>query len=193
MTHVSGRTPTVHPPPARSGEVRVAAEPQPVGWAFIALYEAAYVGTCLVLIAPLLVTLALRSTRSWAAIRHRTAWPGHRGRRPGGDARQTVLPVADVLPAGDNAKDLGVLDIAGALPCAVAPALAPVILAVGAGATACCTRSRDRVPSSARSPSCPCDGRAEVRNVYRSLPADIRSSSSPRRTAERRLLTPSFA
>ena len=60
MTHVSGRTPTVHPPPARSGEVRVAAEPQPVGWAFIALYAAAYVGTCLVLIAPLLVTLALK-------------------------------------------------------------------------------------------------------------------------------------
>lgn len=60
MTHVSGRTPTVHPPPARSGEVRVAAEPQPVGWAFIALHAAAYVGTCLVLIAPLLVTLALK-------------------------------------------------------------------------------------------------------------------------------------
>lgn len=41
--------------------------------------------------------------------------------------------VADVLPGGDNAKDLGVLDIAGALPFTVAPALAPVILAVGGG------------------------------------------------------------
>ena len=50
----------MHPPPARSGEVRVSAEPQPVGWAFIALYAAAYVGTCLVLIAPLLVTLTLK-------------------------------------------------------------------------------------------------------------------------------------
>ena len=41
--------------------------------------------------------------------------------------------VADVLPGGDNAKDLGVLNIAGALPFTVAPALAPVILAVGGG------------------------------------------------------------
>jgi MFS family permease len=41
--------------------------------------------------------------------------------------------VADVLPGGDNAKDLGVLDIAGALPFTVAPALAPGILAVGGG------------------------------------------------------------
>jgi hypothetical protein len=31
------------------------------------------------------------------------------------------------------AKDLGVLNIAGALPFAVAPALAPLILAVGGG------------------------------------------------------------
>jgi MFS family permease len=41
--------------------------------------------------------------------------------------------VADVLPGGDNAKDLGVLNIAGALPFTVAPALAPVILAMGSG------------------------------------------------------------
>ena len=41
--------------------------------------------------------------------------------------------LADVLPGGDNAKDLGVLNIAGALPFTVAPALAPVILTVGGG------------------------------------------------------------
>jgi MFS family permease len=42
--------------------------------------------------------------------------------------------VADVLPNKDNAaKDLGVLNIAGALPFTVAPALAPAILAIGSG------------------------------------------------------------
>ena len=42
--------------------------------------------------------------------------------------------VADVLPDKDSAaKDLGVLNIAGALPFSVAPALAPAILAIGGG------------------------------------------------------------
>ena len=41
--------------------------------------------------------------------------------------------VADVLPDRDNAKDLGVLNIAGALPFSVAPAIAPAILAIGSG------------------------------------------------------------
>ena len=42
--------------------------------------------------------------------------------------------VADVLPDEDSAaKDLGVLNIAGALPFSVAPALAPLVLAVGGG------------------------------------------------------------
>jgi MFS family permease len=42
--------------------------------------------------------------------------------------------VADVLPDKDNiAKDLGVFNIAGALPFAVAPAIAPAILALGGG------------------------------------------------------------
>ncbi len=42
--------------------------------------------------------------------------------------------VADVLPdSGSAAKDLGVMNIAGALPSAVAPALAPAILAAGGG------------------------------------------------------------
>jgi MFS family permease len=42
--------------------------------------------------------------------------------------------VADVLPNKDStAKDLGVLNIAGALPFSVAPAVAPAILAIGGG------------------------------------------------------------
>jgi MFS family permease len=42
--------------------------------------------------------------------------------------------VVDVLPDTENAaKDLGVLNIAGALPSSIAPALAPAILAVGGG------------------------------------------------------------
>ncbi len=42
--------------------------------------------------------------------------------------------VVDVLPTtGSSAKDLGVLNIAGALPSSLAPALAPAILAAGAG------------------------------------------------------------
>ena len=42
--------------------------------------------------------------------------------------------VADVLPnPGQNAKDLGVFNIAGALPFSIAPALAPAILAIGGG------------------------------------------------------------
>lgn len=41
--------------------------------------------------------------------------------------------VADVLPEGDTAKNLGVLNIAGALPFSVAPAIAPVVLRVADG------------------------------------------------------------
>jgi MFS family permease len=42
--------------------------------------------------------------------------------------------VADVLPDMDNAaKDLGVLNMAGALPFSIAPAIAPAILAIGSG------------------------------------------------------------
>jgi MFS family permease len=45
--------------------------------------------------------------------------------------------VVDVLPATDScAKDLGVLNIAGALPFALAPAVAPAILAVAGGSYA---------------------------------------------------------
>jgi MFS family permease len=42
--------------------------------------------------------------------------------------------VADVLPDKDNAaKDLGVLNMAGALPFSIAPAIAPAILVIGSG------------------------------------------------------------
>ena len=42
--------------------------------------------------------------------------------------------VADVLPDQDKvAKDLGVLNIASALPFSIAPAIAPAILAIGSG------------------------------------------------------------
>jgi len=42
--------------------------------------------------------------------------------------------VVDVLPGTDNAaKDLGVFNIAGALPFSIAPAIAPAILAIGNG------------------------------------------------------------
>ncbi len=45
--------------------------------------------------------------------------------------------VADILPDKDNvAKDLGVFNIAGALPFAIAPAVAPVILVIGSGSYA---------------------------------------------------------
>jgi MFS family permease len=42
--------------------------------------------------------------------------------------------VADVLPDRDRAaQGLGVLNIAGALPSSIAPAIAPFILAIGGG------------------------------------------------------------
>jgi MFS family permease len=42
--------------------------------------------------------------------------------------------VADVLPGADStAKDLGVLNIAGALPFSIGPAFAPLVLAIGSG------------------------------------------------------------
>jgi MFS family permease len=45
--------------------------------------------------------------------------------------------VVEVLPSGDQvAKDLGVLNIAGALPSSIAPAIAPLILAAGNGSYA---------------------------------------------------------
>lgn len=44
--------------------------------------------------------------------------------------------VVDVLPDRDTAKNLGVLNIAGALPFSVAPAIAPAVLAISGGSYA---------------------------------------------------------
>jgi MFS family permease len=42
--------------------------------------------------------------------------------------------VVDVLPDKDNAaKDLGVFNMAGALPFSIAPGIAPAVLAIGGG------------------------------------------------------------
>jgi MFS family permease len=51
----------------------------------------------------------------------------------GGYMAVDLALVADVLPGDAHAKDLGVLNIANALPFSVAPALAPAVLAVGGG------------------------------------------------------------
>ena len=62
---------------ARSVE-RPAGPLRPLGWVFIALYALAFMATSLVLIAPLLVTLALK-VNSLVGIEQ--AWPS--SRRPG--------------------------------------------------------------------------------------------------------------
>jgi len=55
----------------------------------------------------------------------------------GGYMAVDLALVVDVLPdRGSAAKDLGVLNVAGALPFAVAPALAPFVLAAGGGSYA---------------------------------------------------------
>ena len=60
----------------------------------------------------------------------------------------------DVLPEpGTAAKDLGVINIAGALPFSVAPAIAPVVLASAAAATGLYAVA-GLAPSSGRSRSC---------------------------------------
>jgi hypothetical protein len=65
-----------------------------------------------------------------------------------------ALPLAaDVLPNIDNAKDLGVLNIAGALSFTIAPVIAPAIL-VGSGSYGSCTRSPGPAQLSEPSPSC---------------------------------------
>ena len=53
----------------------------------------------------------------------------------GSQPRQPVdlALVADVVSNTENGKDLGVFNIANALPFALAPAVAPVILAAGGG------------------------------------------------------------
>jgi MFS family permease len=143
--------------------------PPRVGRGFITLYALAFMGTSLVFIAPVLVSLALkvdslvgieRAPTSLALVTgvgslvsmvgnpffgklsDRTSSPLGM-RRPwmvigliGGSGGILVVDlalVADVLPEHDNAKDLGVFNIAAALPFSVAPAIAPAVLALGHG------------------------------------------------------------
>jgi MFS family permease len=63
--HVGGADNAHLPPPPTAELVGITAEPDspavhPVSWSFIALYASAYMSTCLVFLAPLLVTLALK-------------------------------------------------------------------------------------------------------------------------------------
>ena len=53
-----------------------------VGWGFISLYTLAYISTSLLILAPLLVTLALKVNSSSASSRHRTAWRWSPGSAP---------------------------------------------------------------------------------------------------------------
>jgi len=53
-----------------------------VGSGFISLYTLAYISASLLFLAPLLVTLALKSTRWWESNRHRRAWRWSPGSAP---------------------------------------------------------------------------------------------------------------
>jgi hypothetical protein len=61
-----------------------------VGWQFISLYTLAYISTCLVFIAPALVTLALK-VNSIEGFQQAAAWRWYRDRCPGGDVRQSAV------------------------------------------------------------------------------------------------------
>ena len=64
--------------------------------------------------------------------------------------------MADVLPAKDKvAKDLGVFNIAGALPYTIAPAVAPAILAIGHGSYGVLYAVAGVCAILAAGPSCP--------------------------------------
>ncbi len=78
-----------------------------VGWRFISLYALAYMSTCLVFLAPALVTLALK-VNSLVGIDQAPTEPGagHRHRRVGVDGRQPVLRPAErphLVVVGDAA------------------------------------------------------------------------------------------
>ena len=96
--------------------------------------------------------------------------------------------VADVLPDRDStAKDLGVLNIAGAVPFFVAPAIAPVILAVGGGSYtvlyAVAARWRRRGPQPAADPDVHVSGSPQHRTARgASRAANRPGGRTPRRT-----------
>ena len=62
--------------------------------------------------------------------------------------------VADVLSNKDHAKDLGVFNIASALPFSIAPAIAPAILTIGGGSYGVLYAVAGACAFSERSPSC---------------------------------------
>ena len=64
--------------------------------------------------------------------------------------------VADVVPQRDHGKDLGVFNIANALPFSIAPAVAPAILAVGGGNYGVLYAVAGVCACSGRPPSCRC-------------------------------------
>jgi MFS family permease len=109
--------------------------------------------------------------------------------------------VVDVLPDKDNAaKDLGVFNMAAALPFSIAPGIAPAILAVGGGsygvlygvAGVCAIVGAVAILPVKRVRLGPYRPRTTPRPHHRS-PLRDRSSSLARRTAARRLFTPSLA
>ena len=58
-----------------------------IGWGFVALYALASLGAIVVLLAPVLVTLALKVNALVGIDGRRPAWSGHRGRQSGGIGR----------------------------------------------------------------------------------------------------------
>jgi hypothetical protein len=74
--------------------------------------------------------------------------------------------VADVLPDDDNiAQDLGLLNIAGTLPFALAPSIAPAILLLGGGSYAVLYAAAGVCAIVGPSRSCPSAECAEVEPV----------------------------
>ena len=63
--------------------------------------------------------------------------------------------VADIVPEKEKAKDLGVMNIAGALPYSIAPAIAPAILSLGRGSYSVLYAVAGVSATSRPPPSCP--------------------------------------
>jgi hypothetical protein len=87
-------------------------------------------------------------------------WPMASGCRSG----CATGAVRQVLPDEDNvAKDLGVFNIAGALPFTIAPAITPAILAIDGGSYDVLYTVAGFCAVLGRSPSCPRKGSGEHR------------------------------
>ena len=160
-------------PPRKRRARRVRPRPAPqlhrVGWGFIALYASAYIGTCLVLLAPLLVTLALKvdslvgteqAPNSLALVTGVGALPAMLGNPFFGKLSDRTSSRWGMrrpwMVIGLLGGSLGVLVVA------LAPSI-PVVLSAGASrscsSTRCsphwwrCCRTRSRGPTRARSPA----------------------------------------